>query len=109
MHRGRVEQALGRLAQDHEVDASRARIGKSLGRVRIGLDRADTGIEAVAVAESQVRADLGAVRVADAGQADRAEKDRIGCTDLLLASGLDVVAGLGEMGGPRLRFLNAKR
>ena len=97
MHGGRIEQPLGGLAQDHQVDARRARVGQPLRGVGVGLDRPHPGIELEDVAQAQMWGYFGAVGVAHGGQADGAQEDRVAGRGGLLASGPDILAGAGEV------------
>jgi hypothetical protein len=63
-----VEQALGALAHQHQVDLRRTRVGQGHRQTRPGADRAHAGIQVQREADVELRDDLGAVGAAHVGR-----------------------------------------
>ncbi len=73
-----VEQALGRLAQDDEINLGGAFVEEAARGICEGFHRPDAGVKAELFAHAQVRRDLGAAGETDVGQAHGAEENGVG-------------------------------
>ncbi len=74
----RGEQALGRLADDDQIDPRRARIGERQRDAGNRPRRAHAGVERQLDAQVELRRDLGAVGIADFGPPHGAEEHGVG-------------------------------
>jgi len=72
------EPAFALLANEHEIDVARARVGERQRHAGDGADRPHAGVEVEPGAQLELRRDFGAVGVAHVGQAHRPEEDRVG-------------------------------
>ncbi len=101
-HRG--EQALGRLADEHEIDAAAVGADDRARHAGHQAGRAHAGIEIEDEAQFDLRHDLGAVRIAHLRQAAGAEQDRIRIAAQFHGGVGHRLAGVAIMAGAGCRF-----
>ena len=85
------EQAFGRLADEHEIDAVPVRADDRARHARHQARRPHAGIEVEDEAQFDLRHDLGAVGIAHVGQPAGAEQNGVGfAAKLTVLSGIDL-------------------